>query len=299
MPRGEALSVRAQLAFAVGAELGEGPLWVAEDATLWLLDIKGCRLHRLRPGSGEQRSWPTPAPPGFLAPRAAGGFVVGLKGGLHRFDPLSGAFTALVPVEPHLPDNRINDGCVSPEGALWFGSMHDPERQPSGALYRLDARGRCVTLDTGYIVTNGPAFSPDGRTFYHTDSVARTVYAFDRPEPHVLRNKRELIRIEEGAGYPDGTAVDAEGCLWIALWSGWGVRRYSPAGRLLATVALPCSQVTKVAFGGADLRTAYVTTARQGLAPSERTAQPLAGDVFCFSAPAPGLIQPSARVGCE
>ncbi len=290
--------MRAEHAFAVGAELGEGPVWFAHESALWLVDIKGCRLHRLRPGTGEQRSWPTPAPPGFLAPRAAGGLVVGLKGAIHRFDPASGQFTALVPVEPHLPENRLNDGCVSPEGALWFGSMHDPQIRPSGTLYRLDAEGRCVRLDAGYIVTNGPAFSPDGRTFYHTDSPARTVYAFDRPEPHVLTGKRVLIRIEAAAGYPDGTAVDAEGCLWIALWSGWAVRRYSPDGRLLATVRLPCSQVTKVAFGGADLRTAYVTTARQGLSPAERAAQPLAGDVFCFSAPAAGLPQPQATVAC-
>ncbi len=290
--------MQAEQVFTVGAELGEGPVWVAREAALWLVDIRGNRVHRLRPDTGEQRSWPTPAPPGFLAPCAGGGFLVGLKGAIHRFDPLAGTFESLVPIEPHLPDNRINDGCVSPEGALWFGSMHDPESEPSGSLYRLDADGRCVTLDTGYIVTNGPAFSPDGRTFYHTDSAGRTVYAFDRPEPHVLTRKRVLIRIEEQAGYPDGTAVDGDGCLWIALWSGWGVRRYSPDGRLLATVQLPCARVTKVAFGGPDLRTAYVTTARQGLSAEERAAQPLAGDVFAFAAPVAGLPQPQATIGC-
>ena len=271
-----------------GAELGEGPVWVEREAALWFVDIKGHRAHRWHPGSGEHRVWAAPRQPGFLAPLASGGFVAGLKSGLHRFDPQACEFVHLAHVEPHLPGNRLNDACVSPEGELWFGSMHDSESEPSGALYRLDAQGRCVKLDEGYIITNGPAFSHDGRVFYHTDTANRTVYAFDRPQPHRLTGKRVFVRIEEGAGWPDGTAVDEEGCLWIALWGGSAVRRYSSEGRLLATVRLPCTQVTKVAFGGPQLRTAYVTTAWKGLTSAQRAAQPLAGDLFSFEAPAAG-----------
>jgi xylono-1,5-lactonase len=273
----------------VGAELGEGPVWVAREAALWFVDIKARRAHRWDPQRREHRLWAAPEQLGFLAPLRGGGFVAGLKTGLHRFDPQACEFVHLAHVEPHLPANRLNDGCVSPEGALWFGSMHDPEVEPSGALYRLDGRGRCVALDKGYVITNGPAFSPDGRVFYHTDTSNRTVYAFDRPEPHRLAGKRVFARIEAGAGWPDGTTVDQEGCVWIALWGGWGVRRYSPEGELLATVRLPCANVTKIAFGGPDLRTAYVTTAWKGLTQEERSAQPLAGDLFGFAAPAPGL----------
>jgi len=273
----------------VGAELGEGPVWVERDSALWFVDIKGRRVHRWHPVSREHRFWTAPEKPGFLAPLSGGGFIVGLKTGLHRFDPQAGKFVHLTDVEPHLPDNRLNDGSVSPEGELWFGSMHDPESERTGVLYRLDANGRCVVLDKGYIITNGPAFSPDGRTFYHTATADRTVYAFDRPEPYTLTRKRVFVQIEEGAGHPDGTTMDQEGCVWIALWGGWGVRRYSPEGELLATVRLPCANVTKIAFGGSDLRTAYVTTARKGLTGEERAAQPLAGDLFSFEAPAPGL----------
>jgi len=273
----------------VGAELGEGPVWVERESALWFVDIKGQCLHRWHPDRREHRSWPAPAPPGFLAPLAGGGFIVGLQTGLHRFDPRTGEFVQLAQVEPGLPANRLNDGCVSPEGELWFGSMHDPEIEPSGALYRLDAAGRCVALDAGYVITNGPAFSPDGRVFYHTDTGARTVYAFDRPQPHILARKRVFVRIEPGAGHPDGTTVDREGAVWIALWGGCGVRRYSPSGELLATVRLPCANVTKIAFGGAELRTAYVTSACKGLTGAQRAAQPLAGDLFSFEAPAPGL----------
>ena len=273
----------------VGAELGEGPVWVARDSALWFVDIKGRRAHRWHPGSREHRFWTAPEQPGFLAPLRGGGFITGLKTGLHRFDPQTREFTHLVSVEPQLPDNRLNDGSVSPEGELWFGSMHDPENEPSGALYRLDKDGRCVTLDKGYVITNGPAFSPDGHTFYHTATGRRTVFAFDRPEPHKITGKRVFVQIDDGAGHPDGTTVDQEGCVWIALWGGWGVRRYSPKGELLTTVRLPCANVTKIAFGGPDLRTAYVTTAWKGMTQEERAAQPLAGDLFSFEAPAPGL----------
>jgi sugar lactone lactonase YvrE len=273
----------------VGAELGEGPVWVERDSALWFVDIKSRRAHCWHPGRREQRFWTAPEQLGFLAPLRGGGFVVGLKTGLHRFDPQTAEFELLTKVEPDLPANRLNDGSVSPEGELWFGSMHDPESDPTGALYRLDANGRCVCLDRGYIITNGPAFSPDGRVFYHTATANRTVYAFDRPTPHTLSGKRVFVQIEDGAGYPDGTTVDQEGCVWIALWGGWAVRRYSPEGKLLATVRLPCANVTKIAFGGPDLRTAYITTAWKGMKLEQRAAQPLAGDLFSFEAPAPGL----------
>jgi len=273
----------------VGAELGEGPVWVERESALWFVDIKSRRAHRWHPATREHRFWAAPEQPGFIVPLRGDGFLVGLKTGLYRFDPQADEFVHVVDVEPHLPGNRLNDGCVSPEGALWFGSMHDAEAEASGALYRLDEQGRCVALDKGYVITNGPAFSPDGRVFYHTDTSNRTVYAFDRPEPHTLTRKRVFVRLEDGAGWPDGTTVDQEGCVWIALWGGWGVRRYSPGGELLAAVRLPCANVTKIAFGGPDLRTAYVTTAWKGMTREQRAAQPLVGDLFSFEAPAPGL----------
>ena len=139
------------------------------------------------------------------------------------------------------------------------------------------------------MITNGPAFSPDGKTFYHTDTLDRVVYAFDHHRPGHLSGKRVFVRIEDGGGYPDGTVVDAEGCVWIALWSGWGIRRYSPDGELLATVRVACANVTKIAFGGEDRRTAFVTTAWKGLSPNERALQPQAGDLFQFRTTVPGL----------
>jgi sugar lactone lactonase YvrE len=288
------MALEAEHVCSASAELGEGPVWVPREAALWFVNIKGRQVHRYNPGSGELRGWLAPDQPGFLAPVRGGGFLAGLKTGLHRFDPGTGAFTRLTQVEPDLPGNRLNDGTVCPQGTLWFGSMHDGESDASGALYHLDAQGRCVALDRGYVITNGPAFSPDGRVFYHTDTVKRVVYAFDRPSTGTVTGKRVFVRIEDEAGWPDGTAVDAEGCVWIALWGGWSVRRYSPAGELLTTVRFPVANVTKIAFGGDDGRTAYATTAWKGLSVAERAKQPLAGDIFRFRTEVPG--QPSVEL---
>jgi sugar lactone lactonase YvrE len=279
------------LACKVGAELGEGPVWVEQDAALWFVDIKGPRVHRFDPDSGERRSWDAPAQCGFVLPirRSPLQLLAGLKTGLHEFDPRSGEFTLFATVEPHLPDNRLNDGAVSADGALWFGSMDDFGERPTGSLYRLSPGGRCVPLDSGYVVSNGPAFSPDARTFYHTDTVQRRVYAFDRDASSALSNRRVFVDIEKDGGFPDGTAVDADGCVWIAMWGGWGVRRYSPAGELLSQIRLPCANVTKVAFGGPDYSSVFVTTAWHGLSAMQRAEQPLAGDLFCFEAAVPGL----------
>jgi D-xylonolactonase len=284
---------------ALGAQLGEGPVWVANDDALWFVDVAGCRLHRYQPDAAQHRVWAAAEKISFIVPLRDGGYMAGLKSGLHRFDSRSGTFTHVAAPEAHLTENRLNDACVGPRGDLWFGSMHDAMTQPSGALYRLDRDGRITQLDTGYVVTNGPAFSPDGGTFYHTDSSRRLVYAFDCGPSGALSNKRVFIEIEKEAGFPDGTAVDAEGCLWVALWEGWAVRRYSPRGELLATVRFPCAKVTKVAFGGRDNCMVYATTAWEGLSAKEREAQPQAGDLFGFRAAVPGMPSPMLDVPAD
>jgi sugar lactone lactonase YvrE len=146
-------------------------------------------------------------------------------------------------------------------------------------------------VDDGYCITNGPAVSPEGRTLYHVDTLQRVIYAFDLTDTGKLDGKRVFTTIEPGSGYPDGLSVDAEGAVWIALYGGWGLRRYSPRGELIGAVRLPCENVTKAAFGGADRRTLYITTARQGLSAAELAAQPLAGGLFALRVDAPGLPQ--------
>ncbi len=275
-------------------ELGEGPVWWGD--ALWFTDIKQKTVYRFDPLAGLGRSWRASSEVGFLAPLANGHFIAGTKAGLQDFDPASGVFTMMRSVEPGLPNNRLNDGMADTKGRLWFGSMDDAEVEPSGALYCFD-RGSLATVDCGYVIANGPAFSPDGSILYHTDTLARRIYAFDVGADGALCNKRVFVEIEEGGGYPDGPVVDQDGCLWTGIFGGWSVRRYSPHGRILQTVAFPVANVTKIAFGGADLKTVYATTARKGLERAALAAQPLAGGLFCFQAEAAGQFCNVVAVG--
>ena len=271
---------------------GEGPLWSAAEQALWFVDIPGCRLLRYTLADDRREEWRTPSKPGFVALAAGGGLVVGLAHALARFDPANGTVTPFCDVEPDRPTNRINDGIVGPDGRLWFGTMDDAEVAQTGALYSWDRVRGLVRHDDGFGVTNGPCFSPDARTFYLTDSFARTVFAFNHADGR-LSNRRVFIELEDGAGFPDGTTVDAEGGLWIGLWEGWASRRYSPDGRLTHEMRLPVGNVTKIAFGGAGLTTAFVTTAVGDLAGPALAAQPLAGGLFAFAAPVAGVPTPS------
>lgn len=284
------MSVEPTLVWDVAADLGEGPVWV-EDA-LWFTDIKKQKIHRLDPASGERRSWDSPEQVGFVLPAEGGGFVAGLQSGLHRFDPESGAFDRLVAVEPDKPRNRLNDGVVDPAGRLWFGTMDNAEAEKSGSFYRY-SRGEPVhTGLDGIAITNGPAISPDGRTLYWVDTLERTISACPIGDDGTLGPSRLIVTIEESGGFPDGPTCDSEGCVWISLYAGWEVRRYSPDGELLDRVRFPVSNITKIAFGGPDLQTAYATTARQKMSAEEIARQPAIGHLFAFPVEVPGLPCP-------
>jgi xylono-1,5-lactonase len=280
-----------RLVWDVAAVLGEGPVWVDRDAALWFTDIKRRKVHRYDPVTRERRSWDSPEQVGFVFPAQSGDFIAGLQSGLHRFDPESGAFDLLIEVEPDKPTNRLNDGVVDPAGRLWFGTMDDSEREKSGTYYRY-ARGELVrTTLTGIAITNGPAVSPDGRTLYWVDTIGRGIFAGEI-RGNSLGESREFARIAPGEGNPDGPTVDSEGCVWISLYSGWEARRYSPSGELIERVRFPVSNITKIAFGGSELRTAYATTARHLLKDEALQEQPLAGGLFAFEVDVPGLPCP-------
>jgi xylono-1,5-lactonase len=274
----------------LGAGLGEGPVWV--DGVLWFTDILAQRIHLYDPGSGARRSWNAPEKVGFVLPARGGTFVAGLKSGLYAFGE-SGSFALLVRVEPDRPGNRINDGTVDAAGRLWFGTMDDGESAKTGAFYRYRGGELTPTGLDGIAITNGPALSPDGRILYYVDTRAGIVGAADVAENGVLGPTRLFVRIDPADGFPDGPTVDAEGCVWIALYGGWEARRYSPRGELLGRVRFPVANITKIAFGGDDLRTAFATTARQRLEPEELARQPQAGDLFEFRVDAPGMPCPA------
>ena len=263
----------------VHAVLGEGPIWVEAERALYWVDIKGRKIFRLN-GPGDCTEWSTPVRVGSLAPRAGGGFVAGTDEGICAIELCSDRFDKIADPEADLPDNRFNDGKVDRHGRFWAGSMDDTEKEATGTLYRLDQGLGCTAVDRGYKVTNGPAFSPSGGVMYHNDSARQVTYAFDLDGEGNATNRREFARYGAGDGYPDGMTVDSEGCLWIAFWDGWCVRRYSPAGECLGKIDVPVARPTSCAFGGKHLDELYITSATIGLDADAIAVQPHAGGLF-------------------
>jgi sugar lactone lactonase YvrE len=274
---------------AVHATLGEGPVWIAREAALYFVDIKARKLFRFDPASHQLDAWDAPAQIGWVLPAADGGLVAGLQGGIHRFDARSGAFAPVVPVEADRPSNRLNDACTDPQGRIWFGTMDDGERGSSGAYYSY-YRGMLAKADLPPVaITNGPAVSPDGRTLYHVDTRGGGIYACALEENGLLGPSRLFARIDPADGHPDGPTVDSEGCLWVGLFGSGEARRYAPDGSLVRTVRFPVSNITKLAFGGPDLRTVFATTARLHLSKEQLEREPEAGNLFSFRAEVPGI----------
>ncbi|NIJ39738.1 sugar lactone lactonase YvrE [Sphingopyxis panaciterrae] len=282
-----------QLLLDAGALLGESPFWHAAEARLYWVDIEGRKIHRTDPATGADEVMILAEQVGCIAPRAGGGLVAALQTGCALIDAWGAAPRAFGPaVLAGKPEQRFNDGRVDSAGRLWVGSLTSDKANPTAALYRLDPDGSLTEVFGGIATSNGAAFSPDGRTFYHADTPTHAIRTFDvDPATGALGAGRIFHQFEEGNGRPDGAAVDAEGCYWSALWDGWRVVRFSPDGELIQTVEMPVQRPTMIAFGGADLQTAFVTSAGKNLTDEERKAQPHAGAVFSFRVDAPGLAQ--------
>ncbi|MFF8398531.1 SMP-30/gluconolactonase/LRE family protein [Streptomyces sp. NPDC016172] len=274
-----------EVAVRAEAELGEGPTWDAAAGRLLWIDILGSRLHTYDPATGRRTVRRTEQHIGAVKPRAGGGLVLNLRDGVGLLDP-DGGFRWLHH-EP-VPGRRANDAAVAPDGALWAGTMRYDEAPGGGTLSRVTGEGTVDVVLDDVAVSNGTGWSPDGRLMYYIDTPTRRVDVFDHADGRIS-GRRTLAGIEEGAGFPDGLTVDAEGCVWVALWQGSAVRRYTPGGELDRVIELPVPLVTACAFGGPDLTDLYVTTARTGL-----TDPPaLAGALFVVPGAGKGLAQPA------
>lgn len=265
--------------------LGEGPVWSSRLSSLFWVDIVGQKIHRLHLPTGSISTWPVPVPIGWiLERRTEEGFIAGLKTGFAFvwLDPFRIETIGNPETDRH--HNRLNDAKVDRWGRIWAGSKDDRDQEVSGALYRLDANLTWSRQDDGYSVANGPTFSLDHHTMFHTDSGARVVYAFDLGEDGTLCRRRVWLRFHEEWGYPDGMTTDAEGGIWIAHWGGARVSRFSPDGTLDHSIALPASNITSIAFAGNDLRRMFVTSATLG---SE--GEPTAGALFELDAGVQGI----------
>ena len=276
--------------------LGESPVWSIREQALYWVDLRERALHRLDPVARRHSRWPLPGLVGGVVLDADGGLVVALQSGVYRFEPASASLALLVTVEPAACGNRHNDTKVDRDGRLWTTTMRDYGAAATGSLYRVDADLRVKHVLGGLRVPNALAWSPDDRLLYFADTRDGRLRAYEfARETGELGRMRVLVDDGVLPGRPDGATVDSAGCIWNARYGGGCVARITPRGTVDRIVGLPVSQVTSCAFGDADLRTLYITTATQRMTAAELAAQPSAGALFALRVEAAGMPEPAFR----
>jgi len=277
-------------AFEAQNTLGEGPLWDPAAKRLYWFDIKQSRLHWGEPGGGQSGLWDLPCRASAAAIRAGGGLLLATERGLEDFDPESGALTLRWALEAG-PGFRSNDGKIDVAGRFWFGTMDDNHGERPGRLYRYDRGGSPTPVVDGLHIVNTVSCSPDGLSYYLADTRKKTIWAYDMDKAGGLSNRRVFAVPDKGG--PDGSAIDAGGYLWNAQWGAWRIVRYAPDGSVDRVVEMPVEQPSSCAFGGPEMTTLYVTTAREYLSQEALAAQPLAGSVLAFETGVKGLALPT------
>jgi sugar lactone lactonase YvrE len=281
-------------------QLGECPLWDPEEAALYWIDINGKAVHRLDPASGEHRCWPLPSEPGCIARCESGNLLVALRSGLMFLDTSTGSLTLLASAPYDTTRLRFNDGRCDAAGRLWVGTIYEPRDHPLGTLYCVE-RGQVRDCGNRVTVSNGLAFSADRSTLYHADTTAHRIdaYEFDVATGNLGTSRLfKQFSADKSGGYggrPDGAAVDSEGAYWCAMYEGGRILRLSSSGALLREITLPVRCPTMMAFGGADLRTLYITSARHNRPDSELTQYPLSGCLLSLQLDVPGCPEPMYR----
>lgn len=269
------------IALDVKADLGEGPIWDAARRSLLFVDIMRGEVHEFDPANGRHAIFEVGQPVGALAPTTRGDWMAAVRDGFVRLDPATGGTRLAAIVEDDRPDNRMNDGYCDARGRFWAGTMSMTHEREAGSLYRLDPDGHVTRMVHGVTTSNGIDWSPDQRLMYYVDTGTGRIDVFDFDVARGdIANRRPFVSIAEKDGKPDGLIVDAEGAIWLALWGGGTLHRYTPDGKLERTVPLPVTHPTKCAFGGPDLADLFVTSARRPLSPKERERQPLAGSLL-------------------
>jgi sugar lactone lactonase YvrE len=273
--------ISAELVADARASLGEGPVWDEREQCVWWVDILGESIHRTEPLTGQDDVIPVGQMVGALGLRQRGGLVVAVRDGFISVDPTSGRIERIADVEADRPSARMNDGKVDPQGRFWAGTTDIDHRPALGTLYRLDADLTVSPMLSDVTISNGLDWTADGATMYFIDTPTRQVDRFSfEPTTGSIGDRRKAVSIRPGAGNPDGMTLDAEDHLWVALWDGWAVERYSPDGTLELRVDVPAAQTTSCTFGGADLGTMFITTAQKEFPDGGKPDQPHAGGLF-------------------
>ncbi len=276
-------------------QLGETPLWCARTGKLWWLDIERPRLQSINPRTGEYDMHAFAAKyAGSVAFRKDGKFIVALDNSLHIFDPETKTLSPFLDIEPPNTGTRLNDGRCDHRGRLWIGTMDETFRAPLGSLYRVDPDGSVARMFGDIIVMNSITTSPDDRVLYLSDTRRYVTWAFDLdPDEGTLSNRRVFADYNGARGRPDGSCVDADGCVWTAAFAGGCVIRYTPQGKVDRIIDLPVTNPTCVCFGEGDLRTLYITTATKMIDPVQFAREPLSGALLAVRVDTPGLPEPA------
>ena len=275
------------------ASLGECPVWSARERVLYWVDINAPSLNRFDPATGRNDAMPMPESIGSFALRAAGGFIVALRGGvwLARADGTLDRKIADAPYDP--AHHRFNDGRCDPQGRFFAGTMNERRDASTGELLRIDADYTMTPILTDIMISNGLAWSPDGRTMYHADTPTHVIRAFDYDAATGTPSRPRVFAQWDGdTDRPDGGAVDSAGNYWTAFYRGGKILQLSPRGEILAEYPVPAMCPTMCAFGGPDLTTLYVTSARQMREPDELARLPQSGGLFAMNVAVPGLSEP-------
>ncbi len=275
-------------------QLGESPIWVADEGALYWIDIDERRVFRFHASTGTYDSFDVDTRITALAARASGGFVIAAANGFAFWDPQTQDLNFIGDPEADKPTNRFNDGAVDRQGRFWAGTLNEADFEAAdGSLYRLDPDGSIHMMEAGIAESNGIGWSPDNRTMYFTETMRRLIWAYDYdPAAGAISNRRPFVHISGEDIYPDGLTVDSQGFVWGAQWGGWNVTRYDPTGKVERVVRLPAQQVTSCVFGGENLDELYITTAWTGLDQEARKGQPSAGALFRIKVDVQGIAEP-------
>ncbi len=279
-----------ELVLAANDELGEGPVWHVDEQALYWVDIDGLRYHRLEPISSRHDVIVVGEKVGSLALCQNECVVLATDRGFSFFDPAENTLTPIGDPEAHKPETRFNDGAVDRAGRFWAGTLGDGK---NNNLYRLDPDGTIHRVETGIDISNGIGWSPDNRTMYYVDSMPGLIYAYDFDlASGDITHRRNWVDRSGQRGLPDGLTVDAEGFIWVAIWDGYCLERYDPAGKLERRLTMPVQYPTSMAFGGAALDELYVTSALCEIPVEERRPGAPDGGLFRIRGAGRGLPEP-------
>ncbi len=273
---------KAKLLYDANAILGEGPIWDWKKQRLFWVDIEGCQLYQHDPSSGKNKSWSFNEMIGATLSIKNGNLLLAMEKGLASFDLETERLTKLEILENSDSKIRFNDGKVGPNGNFWIGTMHKDFEPQTGNLYRVTKDLKTSIAVEKTTISNGMAWSSDRKSFFYIDSPTFSVQVFDfDAEKGTISNGRILLKIPEEYGSPDGMCIDSEDMLWIAHWDGHCVRRWNPeTGQVLEKIEVAAPQVTSCCFGGKELKTMYITTARSGMTDEQLQKYPQSGGLF-------------------